>query len=532
MNNNAKQNGGKRIPNKNNRSKNRQRTRKFETKGKDEEVIEKRPGGNDVRWWGTPDFVKAVAQFNFSNPLGKPIPYTFYNDPLSQVQYRTASYSYTTAPGVMAIDVLPTIGIATNATDAVNTFVRSVYTKLRSTNNQSAPYQAPDLGMYMLAIDSVHMMIEQLIRVYGAARTYSPMNRYLPKALITAMGVNPDASEYPLYSNLADFRAEILNLLLKIQTLAMPVGMHLNERHRELVKYVYSDGQTNKAQSYLFRTKYLYQYDEAGDPNGGRLVANPVPIGSSVAAWISMAHAMIDALTQSQFFAIVSGDIIKAFGYDKLFIMPYFDEVYSVAPVYNPEMLLEIHNMRLAGDRFNDSAFNVTQNPNAVEMLAAPYTKCAAAPVGAIFPVVDVPIENPDPDTVMIATRLVHAGTVGKDGDVFKYIPSSLGSELPLDIVIYFYKADGTLGSVQSDSNTFTGGALSSVYSLESFFDWHPIAYAYSVGSSADDIVLQGMMGDIQNYTVMSPGDIQRMHDMAIYGALTLVDVDTVGMPK
>jgi len=513
--------------------KGRPRASKPYTKGKDEEVMDKREGGNDPRWWGTPDYVKSVARFNFSNPLGKPIPFTVANDPTSTVVYSVSSSAISSLPGVMAIDVLPTLGIAKSATDSINTYVRSVFTKLRSTNNQSAPYQAPDLGMYIMAIDSVHMIIEQLVRMYGVARTYSSMNRYMPQAFLSAMGIDPNSSEYNLYSNLADFRAEILNLMLKLQTVVIPKGIHLNERHRELVKYIYLDGNTSKSQCYLFRTKYLYRFEDISDSNGSKLTAVATPIGQSAMRWILLANEMIDRLTTSQFCAIVSGDMIKSFGYENLYKMSFFDEMYAVVPVYNPEILLEIHNMRLAGDRWNDTAFDITQNVGLNEIIAAPYCKSTHIPTGPVFPIIDVPVEDPDPDTVMIATRLVHSGTVGMEDNNYKYVPSAIGTELPLDMVIYYYR-NGTLVSVSEDANSFTGASAGEqyrvTYTLESNFDWHPLAYNFVF--SGDNPALFSVSGDLSNYTVMSPGDLQKLHEMAVFAALTMIDVDTVGIPN
>lgn len=503
------------------------------TKGKDEQVMDKKPGGNDPRWWGASDYIKSVASFNFASPLGKPIPYSFLNDPASTVQYGIHSSAITTVPGIMAIDVLPTMGIARSAPDPVNTYVRSVYTKLRSTNNQGAPYQAPDLGMYIMAIDSVHMGIEQLVRMYGIARTYSAMNRYMPNALLRAMGVEPDDATYNLYANLADFRAQILNLMIKIQTLAIPKGINFNERHRELVKYVYKDGESVKAQMYLFRTQYLYKFNETYSESGGGLNAVPTPIGRNAAQWISFVNDLIDQLTVSQFFAIVSGDIIKSFGYENLYGMPFFDELYTVVPIYNPEILLEIHNLKVCGDRWSDTAFDVSQDAGTNSMIAAPYCGTTAPSVGCINPVIDVPVDTPDPDMVMIATRLTCVGTVGWDetAQKYKFVPSAIGTELVTRLNVYEYTSAGVLKETSTDTNTISSSISYSTAPIrEFFFDWHPHIYNVIAESNHSSVKLVTIFSELANYTVMDTGDLSKMHEMAIYGALTVVGVDNVGL--
>lgn len=514
--------------------------RSYTEKGKNEKVMDKKPGGNDPRWWGPADYTAAVGKFNFSSPLGKAVPWNYSNDPngglvVSNATGTAASIFIDTIPGIMAIDVLPVMGLADSSIDPVNQYIRSVFTKLRSTNNQAAPYQAPDLGMYIMAIDSVHMGIEQLIRMYGIARTYSAMNRYMPTALLKAMGINPTGSTAAsLYANLADFRAQILNLMIKIQTLSIPKGVAINERHRELVKYVYKDGESAKAQMYLFRTPYLYKYNETYSDNGGGLNAVSAPVGGSWSDWVTFVDDLINQLTASQFFANVSGDIIKSFGYENLYTMPFFDEVYTVAPVYNPEILLEIHNLTVCGDRFSDTAFDITQDAGSNTLICHPYfTTGSSAPAGVIFPLIDVPVDDPNPDMVMVATRLAVTGYAGYDSAAakFKFNPHMLGTEAVTKLTIYHYNAAGTLQAKSTTSNVMDNYASFTEFIVyELFFDWHPHAWYLTRSTTGDTASFHSIISELQNYTIMSPGDLQKLHEMAVYGALTMVNVENVGL--
>lgn len=507
-------------------------------KGKDECVMDKKPGGNDPRWWGPKDYINAVASFNFSSPIGKPVPYDFYNDPASTVRYqRAGTYTLPSVPGIMAIDVLPTMGIGHDSNDAINQYVRNVFTKLRSTNNQSAPYQAPDLGMYIMAIDSVHMGIEQLIRMYGIARTYSAMNRYYPNAALHAMGINPEDRTWDytnIYSNLADMRATILNLLIKIQTLAIPKGISICERHRELVKYIYKDGESVKSQAYVFRTPYLYKFNETYSSQGGGLNAIPMPIGQNWMQWVATIDGMINELTNSQFFAIVSGDIIKAFGYEGLYRMPFFEETYTVVPLFNPEILLEIHNLTVCGDRYSDTAFDITQDAGTCSLICTPYTTTAGdCPSGAVHPIIDVPVDNPDPDLVMVASRLAVCGSVGyiSEDSKYKFTPSAVGSEIALRLTIYYYDANGSIQIAVTTSNVVNSfNEFRNWMMHELFFDWHPHIYYITYNSAHTQADFHTIVSELQNYTVMSPGDLMKMHEMAIYGALTMDGVETTGL--
>lgn len=527
----------KNFTNKSNQGKSRGPKRRVNynsTKGKDEQVMDKKPGGNDPRWWGSEDYVKSVASFNFASPLGMPVPYTFLDDPNATFRWKKATNSIGTIPGIMAIDILPTMGVARDAVDPVNQYIRTVFTKLRSTNNQNAPYQPADLGMYILAIDSIHMGIEQLIRMYGVARTYAAMNRYYPDALLQAMGVDPRASSGGIYNNLADMRAAILNLMIKVQTLAIPRGINLNERHREIVKYVYKDGESVKAQMYLFRTPYLYEYEDAGSPSGGKLVAKEMPIGQGFGYWIAAVDQMINKLATSSLFAVVSGDIIKSFTYEKLYTMPFFDELYTVVPINNPEILLEIHNLKVVGDRWDNTAFDITQDPDTASLEAWPYTTTGDLPsAGSINCVIDVPVDNPNADLVMVATRLATVGLTGwiPDKNAYKFVPSCLGTEMVIRLTIFAYDEAGTLKTFTTDRNTISGMATMRDWAgMELFFDWHPHMYVITTNSSKESVSLDTIVSELSNYTVIEAGDLTKMHDMAVYGALTIVDVDNVGL--
>jgi len=505
------------------------------SKGKDEQVMDKKPGGNDPRWWGTADYVKSVASFNFASPLGMPVPYSYLKDPSADFHWKNSDSNFIgTVPGIMAIDVLPTMGVGRDAVDPVNQYIRTVFTKLRSTNNQNAPYQPCDLGMYIMAIDSIHMGIEQLIRMYGIARTYSSMNRYYPDALLRAMGINPSDSSGNIYSNLADMRASILNLMIKVQTLAIPKGININERHRELVKYVYKDGESVKAQMYLFRTPYLYKYDDSSSEQGGFLKAMSMPIGQGYAYWIAAVDDMINALATSSLFAIVSGDIIKSFTYEKLYNMPFFDELYTVVPVYNPEILLEIHNLKVCGDRWDDTAFDVTQDPNTGALICAPYTTTDTIPgPGSINCIIDIPVDNPEPDLVMVATRLATVGYTGymTTEQKYKFVPICLGTEMVIRLNIYGYDESGTLVNNATTRNAmFNIQHVRAWFARELYFDWHPHIYSIETGSDPNVVSLCSVISELSNYTVVEAGDLTKMHEMAVYGALTIVDVDNVGL--
>lgn len=528
-------NGKKRRNNKNSF---RNRQRESVSKGKDESVMEQREGGNNPRWYGSEKYVQSVGQFNFSSPLGRAMHWSFRNDPQSGVSWSMASNrTLETIPGVMAINILPTLGVTSSAVDPMNTYIQAFYSKLRSTNNQSAPYAAPDLGIYILAVDSIHIMLSHLIRAYGVARTYNIMNKYYPVAVLRAMGIEANNVTYPMFSNLADVRARILQLMVKAQTIAIPKGINYNERHRELFKYVYSDGTTSKAQTYLFRPAYVYKFKETYSQQGGGLEATPTPNNASIANWLTLTEDLIDAVRQSQSNNIISGDIVKSFGYEELYTMEYFEPEYTVVPVYNPEILLEIHNAKVCGDRYDATAFDVYQDANTNSLISAPYCKPTKAPAGPVDCIIDVPVDTPSPDIVMVATRLATTGAVGyitaSSGGHYKFVPDTLGSEMVVSLAFYYLMTDGTIGVSTTDTNVVDETSATSLFTVmkESFFDWHPHMYYIDADSNHNGL-FHGVISELSNYTIMSVGDLMNLHQVAMYGLLTAVKIDNVGLQR
>lgn len=477
----------------------------------------KKVGSNDISWYGNEDFIRAAARLNFTNPLGKKIGYDFYHDPNGATTGMLASAdAVSTLPGVCSFGVLHTPGFCQYGSDAANVFVRNFYSWIRHQNSGHANYDAPDLGMYLMAIDEIHAWIEHAIRIYGIARTASSANRYIPDALLKAVGVDGGTS---LYNNLADYRARLLGLMVKAGTFCVPKDIKYNERHRELYKYVYADGETAKAALYVFWPQYYRTYNEVN----GKLVTVENPGSDSAFTILQHIEDMINALIGSESMNIMSGDILKAYGPENVYKMEYFGEDYTVLPTYNSEMLLEIHNLRPTGKLFTTSAGDIIQDTNMGILQATPYFT-QSAPIGEVNPIIDMPIQDPDPNQIMIATRLANVGGVGymTDAAKWKYTPFALGSECVTSMTIYGYSYDNTLQKYSMDTG-INGGVGSIAANLAkamriSSFDWHPSMYVCTANANSNSVSFNGVISPLENYTVVDAHTLQKIHEYALIG--------------
>lgn len=112
---------------------------------------------NDPSWYAfNPSLLRDVANLPFSYPLGytwdltAKAPNPFTN---SDNQFITHDL---TVPGVMQLQIAPTFGDCKSPTDALNIADVSLFNFVRHATSGSSRYEAPDLGMYLLALDSAY----------------------------------------------------------------------------------------------------------------------------------------------------------------------------------------------------------------------------------------------------------------------------------------------------------------------------------------------------------------------------------------
>ena len=305
---------------------------------------------NDWRWYAQNEqLLKDTASFSYNYPLGSLVRRTATG---------TEPVDTTAIPGIMAIHVSPTFGGSDSRTSPINVAMRNVYSYVRHANSGHTNYDAPDLAIYLMAMDSCYSYLAFLRRLYGVAMTFSYTNRYYPTAIVSAMDVDFE----DIHQNLADFRAYINSLAVKVGSMCVPATMAYFARHIWMYDGYYLDTDQDKAQTYLYVPDGFYQFtlDESG---AGMLKFKPLmPLGFHVNSrhigdesllTVKDLHAFGDALLepvlQSEDMNIMSGDILKAYGSENLYKVPMIPENYVVLPSYNEEVLNQINNATLVG---------------------------------------------------------------------------------------------------------------------------------------------------------------------------------------
>ena len=122
------------------------------------------------------DQAKAAGSFVFSRPAGLPV--AQYSKPESgafgAIPGAHTGFTITpdyfaniNIPSVMALTLLPVIGVSSNVSAAVNFAAQAMYAQIRSVVSGTRPYQPNDVMDAVLRILSIRLCYLQLVNVAG-----------------------------------------------------------------------------------------------------------------------------------------------------------------------------------------------------------------------------------------------------------------------------------------------------------------------------------------------------------------------------
>lgn len=495
---------------------------------------------NDPQWYFKDKrILEDTASYSFNQPLGTRLHFNQYHLPTG---LDTNKIGASAVPGLMTVRLALTPGIAVSAEDPVNIAATNVYSYVRYKNSGSANYDAPDLMMYLLAMDSLYACWNWMQRIYGFASIYSQTNKYLPRAYMEANNVDFD----DVMAHLADFRAWLNVKAQSISAFCVPATMTYNIRHSWLFSNIFKDSDTNKAQQYMYVPAWFYKYDETSSPKGGQLVpviAVPNTVGTAkkykVTDLMNMLNSMIEAVNYAEDIGIMSGDILKAYGAGNLFTLSPIDPDYKVEAVHSPEVLWQIENMHcLFAGSTDISQFNITQDPNTNFIKYNPELTGVVAPRNGgylNFHHNDITAEN-----VIVASRLL-AATVTKTGTQNTTI-TSCGSEIALNAYLSVFVENANTSATLTDSTQLQliikeipfvtypelKNGLVDVETLNEYltiigwysaFDWAPellLGVGYTDAESHLNHSTVGVIRDWDKYTLLDNQDIESMNLLAL----------------
>lgn len=491
---------------------------------------------NDPQWYTLNEqMLRDAASFNFSNMQGLPMDITGKYEWPSGTFVNSEDPRAFVVPGLIALKYRPTVGISTDNFSAVNIAARNIYSYVRHANSGHSNYDAPDLMKYILGMDSIYGMYSYCMRIYGLAGSYSVYNRYLPRLLIQANGVNYD----DLIANLAQYRYRLNILATKAGSLCAPDSMSYVTRHVWMNANVWKDSIDEKSGLYMFVPTGVYQYSdptEVGD-TALKFVSFNIDTVKNYSAYLDILESCIDSMMSSEDCGIMSGDILKAFGDHGVVRLPLVSEDYRIYPNYSEEVLVQIQNSKaygsIAGAKIDTQ--NITEDATSGALLYNPTMQQADSAGGLMDVVYNTTRDRTDPGNVMVGTRLcampATESTITSGGIISNlYTFDTMGTEYVERYSIYTGSVDTNRelsvsrtdfwSRIRMDDENVTQLSLMKTIqkiALVSKFDFHPQIELYlAAPDSVTDVTSYNFFGDLDNYTVMHRGDIDRMNESAL----------------
>lgn len=511
---------------------------------------------NDPSWYArNPSILKDAASLPFSQALG--------TDVTMPGAFGFAEFSSATEmPGLCVLRYLPSIGsglestnvtapVAHSQTSGCNVAARNVYSFVRHANSGHSNYDAPNLMLYFLAVMQAYAFWAHLARIYGLFTVFAQKNRYLPRTLIEALGVDYES----LSGNLAQFRYFINTFSAKLSTFAVPRIFTLVDRWVFLNQSVFVDGETSKAQMYMYAPLGFMR----ATPSGLALGDNPGLVLDE-SRWnassqyklddiIAVGNRLLDPLLTNEDWNIMSGDVLKAYGHENLYSPSPIPEDYVTLPGYSEEVLMQIHNSNALGisvysctgntvpkwpskgayggygswlETVNLATMYSTIDNKLTDFIVA-YASNGNSFLGAAGPkILNMHKEDVTPEDVMVATRcMIGMERMSTNSSSWTMGLTVQGSEVILCYEIHAGAGDNATVTTHGSWIGKTAADLAVIEQASKFKDY-PLLYVMSnIGSTSDSALtanatLESVVGELDNYTVVDNNMLRRMNDAAM----------------
>lgn len=511
---------------------------------RDEEMVDTalkqyKSTSNPYAWYANfPNYAKDVATIAFGLPLGQPL--------------NIGRGDVITAGGVMNLWFCPSIGYSSDLTSPINRQATRFYTYLRSIQRAASSYDSADVMMYMIAMDSLYTYWAYLRRAYGVAQLFTPTNKYYPRRLLQAMGIDPSIA-----NNLADFRAFINRFALNIGRFAMPKNFDIIQRHMWMTSGLYVDSQTTRAQTYMFTPSILFKYNNTvttGSQLEGQALASftTTPVSRDLTSLIAYANILLNAVENDEDTMNISGDIYRAYGPGGLMTVEETPDNYAIVPIYDETVLSQIENAVIAGYPAATTSSSeltmpvITQDPsvNGGAIIFTPTVRSRPTVIGsnagANIPVlydksvINMHMDSPTPEQVMEATRLVvsantTASLIGA-GDTSVAL-TACGTDIINYVEIAVFNPDNPAAVRLLNFNTNTiwyelsTGTIANTAGFDLMgiinqFDWAPMLYLASYSGTTGNVTQ--IEADIDNITALSYQQLGYIHEAALLSVLDI----------
>nr|AVA30691.1 capsid protein [Picobirnavirus sp.]AVD97015.1 capsid protein [Picobirnavirus sp.] len=460
----------------------------------------------------------------------------------------------TRTPCIMRLKWVPTVGVAHDATADINVAFKAFYSKVRHANSGARNYESPDLVAYTMAMDSIANLYHAGLRAYGMLNLYSSNNAVYPKRIVEAMGF--DFEDW--INNQPNICFYLKNKMNQLMTFSVPNAMPIFMSHLDISSKVYTDGEGDKTQAYVFVQDVYYSYEKADQAAGLTPVSFFTPNDEKLYTWaqyVQLFERLLQPLLNSEDIAMISGDIEKCYGTVSAMRIVPISDAYNTPVVKDDDILLGINNALIVPIDASTLITRDTQGgffkcepeskPYATNDLSAFYDSGCGPQIGANAFLNFGDVAN-TPDKVSAALRF-HPWV---EGPVAKIEPSdagwtttdtieACGTEIITGIRIYDGYYDAGLSTtiptaldLQSSTLWIGSGIQLTDSTTRAFqycsalskFDWHMPLFFVQADSGSKAYMTVSETGflpfcDWQNVAAVPPETMRMIYAAIIYGS-------------
>lgn len=291
--------------------------------------------GNDFSFWNEyPELMSIATRFPWMHIAGTPL---------------EGDGILVNLPNVAIQHFYPIPGYQAGATSPLNLAFRQMYLDMHRRYRGIGTYQASDIAITMLCIESVLQKLVEAERIYGILNTYPIKTRIQPEGLLKAIGYD-DSFIANVAAHRADFRYGLNRLIHLASRLPLPNGMSFFVNHVSLNGFVYKDSQDERADLIVFVCDGFFRYATTGDPdciNGaGTAIYTPFE-RSTFATYEELLQDIendLNTLLYDSDILRITSDFIACYGENNMQVLSPVPEDYVVLPQYSESILSKWHN--------------------------------------------------------------------------------------------------------------------------------------------------------------------------------------------
>lgn len=464
--------------------------------------------------------VRDVTSINFDLPVSYELP-DVVNPDTTGYTGRIAENNF------FRVKYIPTLG----SDLAANLSSQKLFGELRKVLNVPSRYEAGDLFMYVLAVQSLGEFIESMKRVIRLATTYKMHNILFPKAVLNMLGF--DLNE--VVTNLPNYREAVNKLVDSAKYLCIPTTFKAHALRLMLNSSVLTDEDLPKAQHIVFDPEGYWKWNVAAgtstNPSSLEWVTFPATVNGKhgLADVISMGDTLLTSLLYDQDAQLIHGDILKVWGTNAVIVGGSYVSAEEIQETfYNPYILYMLHNATIAqgpGSTAPSIYWEIPTGGNSPVIKQKMYVNCCK--VTKDWDIIDLPYSTPKGEDILDMVRwkywtnAVVSDIINNNYKSDAELGNTNNTSVPLEILTrmeaYEFNEDLSVSnSVSMPTHSKSSAALVLNTLKSSVLAIRPIYYLKSnVGTSTSPIFLTTQLcGDRSYFTTLGPVQVGRMHQL------------------